>query len=1466
LGSCVCPAGTYKDSNYICQTCDETCLTCNGGTSSDCATCPVGLTLQASGECTCPAGTSYDSSSKSCIGCGSLCASCTGSTCGGCVNNLQLNAQGGCECPTGKYLDSLLDTCVSCPGNCDSCSGLLGTTCNKCSDGFIQYLWTCYAGCTSSEYFNILALGCSDCNDACETCYDSSDSSCKSCKSGVLVLGSCVCPAGTYKDSSYICQTCDATCLTCDGPLGTDCLTCRSDMTLSSNNECFCASGKYFEASVKTCRYCDSSCETCSGSASNQCVSCRNNLEKNTQGVCECPTGTYLDTTTTTCVTCPGNCGSCSGLLGTICNSCVDGYIYYQGVCYPECTSSSDYFNVVSLGCEACDDSCLTCSGAGPSNCASCLSGDLIFGVCTCPTESYKDSGYECQTCDDSCLSCSGPLRTDCTDCRSGGFVSGEGTCECPAGFYQDANYECQSCDNSCSTCDGPLGTDCMDCKSGYTMENGVCVKNSNSLTCSTGCSTCVGTAKNQCMTCLPEYIFLENIDNARGSCIQACPMFYYETTSSSRSRICSEKQRINNLIAYGNNGDVTKVIIHTGANLKNKFAKIKEEMNVVLRFRDDQPPIDYTVKIGLSSSSTDIVIDLDFNGHLLPRNYLYISYGDYRGDDSTSFYLANNPQQVTLQEYYKYSTATQKLINGTSTANSVISQANQVFSWVSSGIIRSLHAMRSELVEDMMGYFLYINTDLPPNFVQFLQDRDQSPMDTLNEKLNVIFHDDSVNDITGSVNNRTRSLQGSVRDSNDNALDIYLETRSFWGNFGDKIPFFLIIFGLLGFVEIARRMLPTREQLRKKKLGYYIRGFLDYISIALRWNFILNELIGAYLDLLFASLVQISSKTKRENSSLQFEYAVAVFALLFCFFAVIGIFILTKRIYKTAQKVEPEEKSAEKEKEEAKETTSHQESTPHTPEKEFLKRFEFMSEDFETEYLINLIYPFLMILRSFGYIFALVFGQGSAVLQVVYLVISTLIIIGYLSYFRPFEGKYQLFITLAYEVMLFIACVVLLALTIYNKSNLADINTRTNFGFVLCVASLVIMALNITNMVVEIAEMREYLKYFKRSKTMNKIAPLGSPTTRARLKSGEYESDLESIVGSSSNTMDLTTKKLELSPSPSPQKIVPVKSLETIHEELNTKREGLTPDGGESGQIYLNFSSLKSKPDLGSTSRKLDSMEFTLTNTSPFASKIGHFLVNKEPILIRDQSSSPTDKSERTPVFMPIKSHLLFEKMNKQRLNSSRGGASSRNELLFERNTSRITKGSHLINGTLDDIDGHMGSLSHDEEDLLKSKFSFNNFTPKDGSYWQKSMYSPKDFLENHNGENKTKRESRYNFPIEEKEGNMMTYTTGEAGRKSKTIEETKEDCPLPNTIIVYNEEEEVVDREREGSKNNRQDEDGDKLGVEVNRRGGGWFAEKSIDKSLKVEGNEERPFSVAIFRALDPEEGNEKKEKSFS
>jgi len=624
--------------------------------------------------------------------------------------------------------------------------------------------------------------------------------------------------------------------------------------------------------------------------------------------------------------------------------------------------------------------------------------------------------------------------------------------------------------------------------------------------------------------------------------------MFYYETTSS-KGQICSEKERINNLIAYGGaGGDVTKVIIHTATNIKNRFAKIKEGMNVMMRFRDDQTPIDYTVKVTLSSSSTDIIIDLDFNGHLLPRNSLYISYGDYRDDDSTSFYLANNPQQVTLQEYYKYSTSTQRLINGTSAANSAISQANQVFSWVSSGIIRSLHAMRSELVEDMMGYFLYINTDLPPNFVQFLQDRDQSPMDKLNEKLNVIFHDDSVNDITGNVANDTRILQGSGRNNNENALDIYLETRSFWGNFGDKIPFFAIVFGILGFVEIVRRILPTREQLRKKKLGYYLRAVLDYVSIALRWNFILNELIGAYLDLLFASLIQISSKAKRDTGSLQFEYAVAIFALLFCFFGLVGIFILTKRIYKTAQKVEPEEKTEEKEeKEEAKEK---QESTHPTPEKEFLKRFEFMSEDFETKYLINLIYPFLMILRSFGYIFALVFGQGSATVQVIYLVLSTLIIIGYLCYFRPLEGKYKLFITLAYEALLFTACVILMALTIYNKSHLADINTRTNFGFALCIASLMIMALNITNMVVEIAEMREYLKYFKRSKKM-KIVPLGSPSTRARLKSGEYESDLESMVGSS-NTMDLTTKKLELSKFPSQPKLVPMKDLETIHEEIN--------------------------------------------------------------------------------------------------------------------------------------------------------------------------------------------------------------------------------------------------------------------------------------------------------------------------
>jgi len=529
----------------------------------------------------------------------------------------------------------------------------------------------------------------------------------------------------------------------------------------------------------------------------------------------------------------------------------------------------------------------------------------------------------------------------------------------------------------------------------------------------------------------------------------------------------------------------------------------------------------------------------------------------------------------------------------------------------------------------------------------------------------------------------------------------------------------------------------------------------------------------------------------------------------------------LTKRIHKAAQNVEPEDKEKLNDKEEVKSTTmSHQTATTMSSDEEMLKRYEFMNKDFETEKLVFLIYPFLMILRSFGYMFVLVFGQGSATGQVVYVLLSTLFIIVYLGYYRPLEEKYHVFVTMAYEVMLCISCLILLILTVYNKSNLDDIQTRTNFGFALCVASLMIMALNITNMVVEIAELREHLTCFKRSKTpsISKIVPLTSPSHKAMLKSSDCESDLESC--GTANTLDLG-KKLEFSP----QKALSIKGLEPIEEEYNTKRSnyGLTPPGASrtdsERQIYLNFSSINSKQDLGRTLNKMDSVmeSASLMNTSPFSKKIGHFLVNKESILIKKpsspESSSGENNSSPNKPFMPIKSHLLFEKMNKHqpRPSSSRVFNSSRNELLFDRSTSRIQRAgvSHLmLSGTFDDLDAAPGAniSQREDEDPLKNKFSLHYLTPKGASYWQKSMISPKDFMNQVESrgdiDNKIKRESPFNFPIEENEGSVMTFTTvtGEEGRKTKTVEtRVFDDYQLPNTIVYPEEEEEKEDTRRE-------------------------------------------------------------------
>ena len=90
-----CPTEKYVPSGTNCLDCYDTCLTCNGVSSSDCLSCEDNYFLS-SGMCryVCPSGTFPESSTKTCNACDGSCTFCFGPTidnCTGCIDGLVLN-------------------------------------------------------------------------------------------------------------------------------------------------------------------------------------------------------------------------------------------------------------------------------------------------------------------------------------------------------------------------------------------------------------------------------------------------------------------------------------------------------------------------------------------------------------------------------------------------------------------------------------------------------------------------------------------------------------------------------------------------------------------------------------------------------------------------------------------------------------------------------------------------------------------------------------------------------------------------------------------------------------------------------------------------------------------------------------------------------------------------------------------------------------------------------------------------------------------------------------------------------------------------------------------------------------------------------------------------------------------------------------------------------------------------------
>ena len=564
--------------------CDPSCLTCVGGTSTDCTSCSSGLYLNLPpvGSCSisCPSGYWQDGTNNKCQACWNsatspyTCATCVGpnsNECGTCIAG-NFFYQGECldSCPDGYWADASANQCQPChnsgtnPLSCMTCTTGSSSSCLSCYPGSFLHLGECLDACPILFYGDLATWTCQPCYNpsgspvqaACASCFGPLATSCLSCYTSTYYFSidrSCLttCPPGYFANGlsnpDNRCAPCytnnppsypDGTCVTCTGPLSNQCTSCNSSQFLDTNGKCVndCGTGWWGDTTSNTCQQCDPSCYTCARGTAFDCLSCTGSTYLNPRYrscVSSCPIGWWTEYPTNTCRQC---------------------YLYISTA--PEL------------------DSCATCSGGSSTDCSLCPSSsflDSTTGSCVfqCPYGYWGDSTTgTCKNCystsdpltdiNRSCKTCTGVSNNQCLSCYLGEYYfSGNGTClrSCPSDWYPDASTStCNACfqaaalstQYSCATCSGPAATDCLSCSGPAYLYpgNNSCmnpcpsgfyhdIATTTCIACTSPCLACNGPLASDCTMCSTGKLLYQN------TCIGNCPSGYYPNSSDNTCRAC---------------------------------------------------------------------------------------------------------------------------------------------------------------------------------------------------------------------------------------------------------------------------------------------------------------------------------------------------------------------------------------------------------------------------------------------------------------------------------------------------------------------------------------------------------------------------------------------------------------------------------------------------------------------------------------------------------------------------------------------------------------------------------------------------------------------------------------------------------------------------------------------------------------------------------------------------------------
>ncbi|XP_044031068.1 proprotein convertase subtilisin/kexin type 5 [Siniperca chuatsi] len=344
----------------------------------------------------------------------------------------------------------------------------------------------------------------------------------------------------------------------CEGPSPQQCVTCLHFFLKFKNNTRMCVSEcpRGFWGDRWRCKRCYSSCESCTGSRSDQCTSCQpgHHLTEGTN-ICTaiCGDNYYLDHDANMCRKCSENCLKCTSY--SICTECKPDTSLQGNRCQQSCAVGF-YHDKQEGTCKPCHKACATCAGAGVEACNRCAESYLMEEwkcVSSCsagfyatePSPEIADGHRICRRCDASCLTCVGPSQGNCSSCSSGHSLQ-EGVCvvntECTDGEYQDSNGRCHACDATCLKCTGPQREDCISCVSSRALDEGCCVvecakgkyqSGGQCHLCDHTCATCVDAGPANCTSCDTDKFEMERY-LYKGQCLDACPEAFYHTKERS--------------------------------------------------------------------------------------------------------------------------------------------------------------------------------------------------------------------------------------------------------------------------------------------------------------------------------------------------------------------------------------------------------------------------------------------------------------------------------------------------------------------------------------------------------------------------------------------------------------------------------------------------------------------------------------------------------------------------------------------------------------------------------------------------------------------------------------------------------------------------------------------------------------------------------------------------------------------